>query len=587
MIMKEQAILSDEKLADYFLQIRLSLIDYASTHPLDDLLTLSLDSVGELVESPIGFYHFVGPDQKTLVLQQWSSRTLKEFCRAEGKGIHYHVDQAGVWVDCLRQKKAVIHNDYPSLPHRKGMPEGHAAVVRELVVPVFRHGKVVAILGVGNKPTDYTQRDVDLVSYFADVTWELVNQKRTEESLKKTTYDLRERVKELSCLYSISKLIEEDDLTIDEILQGIVDLIPQSWQYPEITCARIIVNDRSFKSSHFSESDLFQSQKIRVNKEHMGFIEVFLIKPLFNKNEEPFLPEEQYLLNTIAERIGHVIERKMVLDLLQKSHDELQARVEERTKELAVQNHLLLEEIEKRKMVEEDLKISSEKIKIFAYSVAHDLKSPAISINGLIKRIDKKIGTTLDDRGKKICRQILRSSEDIVSLVEQINTYISTKETPLHIEHISLKKLLKEIRSEFSSECKRRSVKFSVSEDIPDRLIADRISIQRIFRNIIENSLKYGGNELGCVSIEYKETDNFHIFTIADDGKGLEAPDPEYIFNWFKRSATSSEPLGAGMGLAIIKEIIELHGGEIWYEPGKAKGVSFSFSLNRHLKQTD
>ena len=73
-------------------------------------------------------------------------RNLKNcFCRAEGKGIHYGVDQAGVWVDCLHQKKAVIHNDYSSLPHKKGMPEGHAKVVRELVVPVFREGKAVAI----------------------------------------------------------------------------------------------------------------------------------------------------------------------------------------------------------------------------------------------------------------------------------------------------------------------------------------------------------------------------------------------------------------------------------------------------------
>jgi PAS domain S-box-containing protein len=166
------------------IEIRHSLIEYAPSHTLDEFLTKALDEVGELVESPIGFYHFVSKDQKNLSLQQWSSRTLKEFCRAEGKGIHYSIDMAGVWVDCVHQKKPVIHNDYSSLPNKKGMPEGHAEVVRELVVPVMRKNKVVAILGVGNKPSLYKQNDVEIVSYFADVTWEIVRRKRANEALK-------------------------------------------------------------------------------------------------------------------------------------------------------------------------------------------------------------------------------------------------------------------------------------------------------------------------------------------------------------------------------------------------------------------
>ena len=204
-----------KELSEGFLEIRLSLIEYANTHTLDELLSQALDEVGTLLDSPIGFYHFVDPDQKSLSLQQWSTRTLKEFCRAEGKGTHYSIDQAGVWIDCLSQKKAVIHNDYSSLPHKKGMPEGHAKVIRELVVPVIRKDKAVAILGIGNKPTDYTQRDVEIVSYLADVTWEIVQQKRADDALRKTTLELQERIKELSCLYGISRLVEEDHLTLE------------------------------------------------------------------------------------------------------------------------------------------------------------------------------------------------------------------------------------------------------------------------------------------------------------------------------------------------------------------------------------
>ena len=180
-----------ERLNQRLTQIRLNLIEYATTHSLGALLTRALDEIGAVVDSPIGFYHFVGDDQKTLSLQGWSTRTLEEFCRAEGRGMHYGVDQAGVWADCVRARRPVIHNDYESLPHKKGMPDGHAKVVRELVVPVMRGGRIVAILGVGNKPMDYTERDVEIVSYLADVTWEIVERKRAEEALRESEEQYR------------------------------------------------------------------------------------------------------------------------------------------------------------------------------------------------------------------------------------------------------------------------------------------------------------------------------------------------------------------------------------------------------------
>jgi PAS domain S-box-containing protein len=181
-----------ERLTRRLIETRLSLIEYAAAHTLDEFLTRALDEAGDFVESPIGFYHFVEFDQKTLMLQQWSTRTLKEFCQAAGKGMHYGIDQAGVWVDAAIQKKPVIHNDYASLPHKKGMPEGHARVIRELVTPVMREGRVAAILGVGNKPSEYTQKDVEIVSYLADVTWEIVRQKRGQESLRESERRYRE-----------------------------------------------------------------------------------------------------------------------------------------------------------------------------------------------------------------------------------------------------------------------------------------------------------------------------------------------------------------------------------------------------------
>ena len=175
--------ITERKQSEEITRIRLSLIEYAGTHSVDELLTRALDEVGALVDSPIGFFHFVDADQKNLTLQQWSTATLEKFCKTRSKGTHYPIDQAGVWVECVHARKPVIHNDYASLPNRKGLPEGHAEVMRELVVPVMRDNCVVAILGVGNKPSDYTDQDVAMVTFISDVTWEVLKRKQAEEKI--------------------------------------------------------------------------------------------------------------------------------------------------------------------------------------------------------------------------------------------------------------------------------------------------------------------------------------------------------------------------------------------------------------------
>jgi diguanylate cyclase (GGDEF)-like protein/PAS domain S-box-containing protein len=181
--LEEAKQIAERKRLGDVMKLRLELMEYAVTHSLEEFLQKTLDEIGALTDSPIGFYHFVEPDQKTLSLQAWSTRTEKEFCVAKGKGMHYGIDEAGVWVDCVYERRPVIHNDYLSLLHRKGLPEGHAPVIRELVVPIMHESHIVAILGIGNKPTEYTEKDVDLVSFIADVAWEITKRKQAEELL--------------------------------------------------------------------------------------------------------------------------------------------------------------------------------------------------------------------------------------------------------------------------------------------------------------------------------------------------------------------------------------------------------------------
>ncbi len=166
-------------------QARLRLLEFSGTHSMDELLTATLDEIEKLTNSVIGFYHFLQPDQKTLSLQNWSTNTLKTLCTAEGKGSHYSVDQAGVWVDCVHERRPVIHNDYASLPHCKGLPEGHAPLIRQAVVPIFRGNKIEAIIGVGNKATPYNDNDIEIISQLGDLSWDITERKRAEEALQK------------------------------------------------------------------------------------------------------------------------------------------------------------------------------------------------------------------------------------------------------------------------------------------------------------------------------------------------------------------------------------------------------------------
>ncbi len=163
---------------------QLRLIQRSVDGATDELLQQFLDEAEVLTGSAIGFFHYVLDDQETLALQTWSTRTLAQMCTAEGQGKHYPISQAGVWVEAVRLRRAVIHNDYARLPHRRGLPEGHAPVTRELVVPVMRGERVGAVLGVGNKPGLYLDHDVRVVERLADLAWEIIDRRRAQEALR-------------------------------------------------------------------------------------------------------------------------------------------------------------------------------------------------------------------------------------------------------------------------------------------------------------------------------------------------------------------------------------------------------------------
>ena len=158
-------------------------------------------------------------------------------------------------------------------------------------------------------------------------TRELEERKLMEVTLRGRTIELGERVKELNCLYGISHLIEQADISLEQVLQGTVDLIPPSWQYPEITCARIILGDKEFKTRNFRETVWKQSSEIVVDAERLGYLEVCYHEEMPESDEGPFLKEERLLINAIAGRLGTMIEQRRLNEALRNSESRIRTIV--------------------------------------------------------------------------------------------------------------------------------------------------------------------------------------------------------------------------------------------------------------------
>jgi len=239
-------------------------------------------------------------------------------------------------------------------------------------------------------------------------------------------------------------------------------------------------------------------------------------------------------------------------------------------------------DITARKKLENNLLKSSEETKLFAYSVAHDLKNPAIAIRGLAERFRRKILKLDDEKKFMYCDRIIDSAEQLVDLVEKINDFISSKESKLSFMEYPLKQIAQDSKREFAAQLQYRSISWEVFQENPSVKV-DRISMIRVLRNLVDNSLKYGGPNLSKIVIGYQNTPEYHVVSVRDNGAGVKAEDSDRIFQPFERKDTSAQQAGAGLGLAIVKEIAHSHKGEVWAEPNRKRGIKFCFAISKNL----
>lgn len=164
--------------------------------------------------------------------------------------------------------------------------------------------------------------------YICAFARDISERKQAEEDLQQSMSELEERVKELNCLFEISRLVEKRGLTLDKILGGIIDLIPPAWQYPDITCARIDLKGQELKTTNFRETIWQQVSDVIVHGVPSGKLTVGYIEERPVSDDGPFLKEERDLLDAIAERVGRIIERNWAQNALRQSEEKFRELME-------------------------------------------------------------------------------------------------------------------------------------------------------------------------------------------------------------------------------------------------------------------
>lgn len=327
------------------------------------------------------------------------------------------------------------------------------------------------------------------------------------ETCDQTNHDLKERIKELHCLYHVSEVIRKSNSIELEMLPAIACLIPPAWQFPNITCARIIWNGNEFTSANFRKTAWSMTVPLIVNNKKAGSLEVYyLVKKTFF-HDGPFLPEESSLLNTLADILGSSIEKKLAEERLKKSLEE---------------KEILLRELQHR--VKNNLNV-------------------IISILDLEKA---KLKNTED-------KDIFLNAQIRIQSMSRLYEHLYSGQ---NIDSIELNAYIREFTHSVFDLYDFRGYRFcflSQSKLIQTEM-ARAVPLGLIVSELISNALKHAfiDSKEGSITIEISSRNNMASLTVTDNGRGL----PQ----GFDPYTTES------MGFTLIRQLTEQIEGSFTYD---------------------
>lgn len=260
--------------------------------------------------------------------------------------------------------------------------------------------------------------------------------------------------------------------------------------------------------------------------------------------------------------------------------------------QLALAKDGLEVEVAQRRTAEErlsravnELKRSNTELEQFAYVASHDLQEPLRAVAGCVQVLKRRYEGKLDDRADQFIGHAVDGAQRMQNLIQDLLAYsrVGTKGKPF--SEVSLDKIMDNVMLSLTTVIKESAAHI---ERVPlPTVYGDAGQLEQVLQNLISNAIKFRGEappqvKINCVRVEDKDRGHGWTISVADQGPGIEAQYFERIFVMFQRLHTRTEYAGTGIGLAIVKKIIERHSGRIWVESEVGQGTTFSFWIPQH-----
>jgi len=467
-------------------------------------------------------------------------------------------------VDCVHQRKPVIHNDYASLPHHKGMPEGHAVVIRQLVVPVMQGEKVMAILGVGNKPGDYTPADVEVISQLAGLAWQIAVHKRAEEEIRKLNTELEQRVRERTAeLEAANRALR----TSEQEFRSLAESMPQIVWATRADGWNIYFNQRWMDYTGLTLEESYGE----------GWITPFHPddkQRAWDAWQRATKNRDSYDLECRLRRADGVYYWWLIRGLPQVNADGKILKWFGTCTDIED-----IKETEKEtRRLNDQLAAANKELEAFSYSISHDLRTPLRSIDGFSQALMDDYQDKLDDTAKSYLARVRKATQNMGCLIDDVLKLSRLTRSELHHESVDLSTMVRAISDTLQQNNPDRTADVIIREGV--FVNGDPGLLKIALENLMNNSWKFSSKE-ARPQVEFGTTvkEGKTVYFIRDNGVGFDMAYVDKLFGAFQRLHTSFEFPGTGIGLATIQRVINRHGGQVWAEAVVGKGATFYFTL--------
>ena len=228
----------------------------------------------------------------------------------------------------------------------------------------------------------------------------------------------------------------------------------------------------------------------------------------------------------------------------------------------------------------EALARSNAQLEDFTYVVSHDLKEPLRAIEAFSSFLAEDYSDKLDEEGQRYIAVLREGAVRMKNLIEDLLELSRVGREKPNIDDVAVAGLLQDVRRDQEFSLAERNATLQIQPDLPT-VHGDRLRLKQVFQNLISNAIKYNKQTHPVVDVSCQESGGFYVFSVQDNGIGIEERYHEKIFQIFQRLNSREEYEGTGAGLTICKKIVEAHGGRVWVESKAGQGSTFRFTIPR------